>query len=146
MFPIAPNSTSELENFFKSSSMTTWRTMVMAMISINNLFLSIRSKTFFFLSFLALNSLKTWQRTKVVKIKVSFTFSVTLKIDSPLNCKIRKTTIWYKAWVKRFLHIMLVISGLVWSTGGFFISSLVDCSIARAKAPKVCVIRFTHNN
>ena len=137
---------SVLANFFKNSTITTIRTMVMAMIPQNNLFLRIPLNTFFFSSFLALNSLNTWQRTKVLKINVSFTFSVTPKIDSPLNCKVRRTIIWYKAWAKRFLHIMLVISGSVRPIGGFVINSLMGFSVARARAPNVSIIRFTHNN
>ena len=41
--------------------------------------------------------------------------------------------------------MMLVISGLVRPTGGLSMSSLVGCSVARARAPSVSMIKFTHN-
>ena len=42
--------------------------------------------------------------------------------------------------------MLLVISGLVQLIGGFSINVFVGCSVARAKATKLCVIRFTHTN
>lgn len=72
-------------NFFKNSTINTCKRMVIPTIPKNNLFLWIPLKTFFSSSFLALNSLNTWHRTKMLKIKVSFTLSVTPKMDSPLN-------------------------------------------------------------
>ncbi|KAK6929892.1 hypothetical protein RJ641_003986 [Dillenia turbinata] len=46
----------------------------------------------------------------------------------------------------RFLHMTLVISGSVRPTGRFSMSSLVGCSVARARAPSVSMMRFTHSN
>ena len=139
-------SLSVLANFFRNSTITSWRTMVIPIMAKNSLFLSIPLNIFFFSNFLALNSLKTWQRTKVLKMRVFLTFSFTPNMNFPLNCKTNKVVTWYMACAMRFFHIVLVISGSDRPTDGFDIRSLVGFSVANAKAPNVSIIRFTHKD
>ena len=42
--------------------------------------------------------------------------------------------------------MMFVMRGTVRPTGGFSISSFVGFSVARARAPSVSMIKFTHNH
>ena len=83
---------------------------------------------------------------KCVEIQCVIYPDVTPKMDSPLNWRVSKTTIWYKAWANRFLHMTLVMRGFVLPTGGLSINPLVGFSVARAKAPNVSMIKFIHNN
>lgn len=71
-------------NLFNNSTITTWRRIMTPTTIQNHLFFFSLSKMFF--PFTVLNMVKIWQRTKMLKINVSFSRALSLKVDSPSNC------------------------------------------------------------
>ncbi|KAL8481636.1 hypothetical protein ACS0TY_027952 [Phlomoides rotata] len=102
-------------NLPNNSTITTCRRIMIPITIQNSLFLVSISKMF--LPFTLLNVLKIWQRTSMLKIKVSFSLVVNLKDDSPSNC-------------------IASISCMRLSAGS---------SIERARTSNVPTISFTHN-
>lgn len=65
---------------------------------------------------------------------------------SPPNMRAPSTTNWYKLCPMIFLHMTLVMKLSPRPTGGLFIMSSFGGSVARARAPNVSIIIFTHNS
>mmetsp|Transcript_11501 Transcript_11501/g.28967 ORF Transcript_11501/g.28967 Transcript_11501/m.28967 type:complete len:308 (+) Transcript_11501:179-1102(+) len=94
-----------------------------------------------------LNSLKTWQNTKALKTMVERKVSKSAPRNDKSAYNVNNSTSnWKVAWPIIMRHIRRVMRGADRPYGGRLRSSGVGCSVARAKAAIVSMIRFTHRS
>jgi len=93
---------------------------------------------------------RTWQNTKELNMRVLVVLSAygpsILRSLFPANMRVPSTRSWYKPCPRIFLHMTRVMKLCPRLTGGLFIISSLGGSVAKAKAPSVSMIMFTHSN